>query len=94
MLIRIEGLPVDIPDQFKSQPETYKARAYLEFGQIATVREVLREQLWQDGARQYEDYEAWRQQIIVSYLKEQRREDARIAMLRCVPDFDSRALPW
>ncbi len=94
LLIRIEALPFDIPDQFKSQAATYKARAYLEQGQTLAAREVLRKQLWQPDAGENQDYETWRQQIIISYLKEQRTEDARIAMLRFDQDFDSRDLDW
>jgi hypothetical protein len=94
LLIRIESLPIDIPQQFKSQAATYKVRAYLEQGQTVVAREVLREQLWQHGAGENQDYETWRQLIIVSYLKEQRTEDARIAMLRFDQDFDSQDLDW
>jgi tetratricopeptide (TPR) repeat protein len=94
LLIRIEGLPIDIPEQFKSQAATYKARAYLEQGQTIAARQVLRELLWQHAAGENQDYEIWRQLIIISYLKDQRIEDARIAMLRFDQDFDSQNLDW
>ena len=47
LLVRIEGLPEDIPLQFKQQAATYQARAFLELGQTVTARKILREQLWQ-----------------------------------------------
>src|SRR5210317_10091 len=57
LLIRIEGLPADIPDQFKQQATTYKARAYLELGQTSSARQVLRERLWLDQSQESASYE-------------------------------------
>lgn len=94
LLVRIEGLPVDIPAQFRQQAATYQARAYLELGQNASVREVLREQLWQVKAAESVEYETWRRQVIESYLGDGRIEDARIAMLRLDQDFDSNDIDW
>jgi hypothetical protein len=94
LLVRIEGLPVDIPAQFRQQAATYEARAYLELGQNAAAREVLREQLWQLKAADAGDYETWRRQVIESYLGDNRIEDARIAMLRLDQDFDSSDIDW
>jgi len=94
LLVRIEGLPADLPDQFKQQAVTYKIRAYLEIGQTATARQLLREQLWQPTAGEISEYQTWRRQVIVSYLKDGRIEDARIAMLRFDQDFDSEDEAW
>ncbi|MGD8420896.1 MAG: hypothetical protein PVJ78_10695 [Gammaproteobacteria bacterium] len=94
LLVRIEGLPVDIPAQFRGQAATYEARAYLELGQDASAREVLREQLWQVKAAESAEYETWRRQIIESYLGDDRIEDARIAMLRLDQDFNSNDIDW
>lgn len=94
LLVRIEGLPVDIPKQFAQQAATYEARAYLELGQHRTAREVLRRQLWQVGAAASAEYQTWRQQIIESYLGDSRFEDARVAMLRFEQDFDTGGLDW
>ena len=94
LLVRIEGLPVDIPKQFAQQAATYEARAYLELGQNRTAREVLRRQLWQVGAVESAEYQTWRQQIIESYLSDRRFEDARVAMLRFEQDFDAGGLDW
>ena len=44
LLIRIESMPIDIPDQFRQQVATFKARAFLELGQRASARQVLRQQ--------------------------------------------------
>jgi tetratricopeptide (TPR) repeat protein len=94
LLIRIESLPEDIPDQFKQQAATYEARAYLELGQSVTARKVLREQLWQASVRDSSEYEAWRRMVIESYIEDGRVEDARVAMLRFDQDFDTTDLDW
>lgn len=94
LLVRIEGLPEDIPRQFKQQAATYQARAFLELGQTVTARQVLRQQLWQTTANESSDYETWRRQIIESYIEDERIDDARSAMLRFDQDFDSTDLEW
>lgn len=94
LLIRIEGLPDDIPQQFKQQAATYQARAFLELGQTVTARQILRQQLWQAVASEASNYETWRRQIIESYIEDGRIEDARVAMLRFDQDFDSTDLAW
>lgn len=94
LLVRIEGLPVDVPAQFRQQAASYEARAFLELGQNASAREVLREQLWRVKAADSAEYEIWRRQVVESYLGEGRIEDARIAMLRLDQDFDSSDIDW
>ena len=94
LLIRIEALPADIPEQFKQQVATFKARAFLELGQTASARRVLREQLWIDLARESGNDETWRRLVIESYIDDGRTEDARVAMLRFDQDFDSSDLGW
>jgi hypothetical protein len=94
LLVRIESLPADLPEQFNHQAATYKIRAYLEIGQTATARQLLREQLWQTTAGEASEYETWRRLVIDSYLKDGRIEDARIAMLRFNQDFDREDESW
>ena len=94
LLVRIEGLPDDIPQQFKQQAATYQAMAFLELGQTVTARRILRQQLWQPVAGEASGYETWRRQIIESYIEDGRVEDARVAMLRFDQDFDSTDLAW
>ncbi len=94
LLVRLEALPVDIPDQFKHQAITYKVKAYMELDQTSTARGILREQLWQDAADLIDEYQTWRRLVIVSYLRDERIEDARIAMLRFDQDFNSREESW
>ena len=94
LLVRIEGLPVDVPAQFRQQAATYKARAYLNLGQAAAAREVLRAQLWRVDAGDAAEYERWRQLVIETYLRDGRHEDARVAMLRFDQDFDNRDQDW
>lgn len=94
LLIRIESLPVDIPNQFKQQAATYQARAYLALGQTVTARQILRQQLWQTNAGETSEYLIWRRQIIESYIEDGRIEDARVAMLRFDQDFESNDLAW
>jgi len=94
LLIRIEGLPADIPDQFSQQATTYKARAFLELGQTSSAREVLRERLWLGLSQDSANDETWRRLIIESYIDDGRTEDARVAMLRFDQDFNSTDLSW
>lgn len=94
LLVRLEGLPEDIPQQFRWQAATYQAQAFLELGQYSAAREVLRGQLWQENAADAPEYETWRQLIIESYLGDAHTEDARIAMLRFDQDFDSKDADW
>ncbi len=94
LLIRVETLPVDIPEQFRQQAATFKARAFLELGQRASARQVLREQLWHERAGESTEYESWRRLVIESYIDDARTEDARVAMLRFDQDFDSTDLSW
>jgi hypothetical protein len=94
LLVRIESLPSDLPEQFRNQAVTYKIQAYLEIGQTDTARRLLREQLWLTSAGVAPEYEAWRRLIISSYLKDGRLEDARIAMLRFNQDFGTEDKSW
>jgi len=94
LLIRTEALPADIPEQFRQQAATFKARAFLELGQRRSARQVLRDQLWRDRARESTDYETWRRLVIESYIDDGRTEDARVAMLRFDQDFNSIDLHW
>ena len=94
LLIRIETLPADIPDQFKQQTVTFKARAFLELGQSSAARKVLRERLWLDLDQDSSNDEIWRRLIIESYINEGRSDDARVAMLRFDQDFSSTDLDW
>lgn len=94
LLVRVEALPLDIPAQFRQQAATYKARALLELGQTVSARKLLREQVWQNLARDSAEYENWRRLIIESYIDDARIEDARVAMLRFDQDFDSTDLDW
>ncbi len=94
LLVRVEALPRDIPAQFRQQAASYKAMAFLELGQTAAAREVLREQIWQTPEYDSAHYEKWRRLIIESYIDDGRIEDARVAMLRFDQDFDSSELDW
>ena len=94
LLVKIEALPVDIPEQFKHQAVTYKAKAYMALGQTPTARKILREQIWRTAADSIPEYQTWRRLIIISYLEDGRIEDARIAMLRFHQDFNSQDESW
>ena len=94
LLIRLESLPEDIPVLFKQQAATHEARAYLELGQSASARRVLRDQLWQGAVQDSPEYENWRRLIIESYIDDGRVDDARVAMLRFDQDFNSTDLEW
>ena len=66
----------------------------MELGQTTTTRKILRQQLWQDAVDLVDEYQTWRRLVIVSYLKDGRIEDARIAMLRFDQDFHSKDESW
>ena len=87
MLVRLERLPDDLPLQFKNQAATYRVKAYLELGQTATARQILRQYLWQSSADSGAEFQTWRRQVIISYIKDGRLNDAQVAMLRFAQDF-------
>jgi hypothetical protein len=94
LLIRIEGLPKDLPEPFRQQAATYQIRAYIALDQTATARKLLRRQLWRPDAAVSNEYQTWRRLIIETYLNEQRIDDARIAMLRYQQDFEQQDKEW
>ncbi len=94
LLIRIEGLPDDLPEQFRQQAATYQIRAYIALGQNQTARQLLREKLWEMDAGGSNEYKTWRQLVIETYLGDDRSDDARIAMLRQQQDFPENDKQW
>ncbi len=94
LLIRIEGLPNDLPEQFLQQAGTYQIKAYIALEQNRTARKLLREQLWKADAASSSEYKKWRQLVIETYLNEQRIDDARVSMLRFQQDFGLENRDW
>ena len=94
LLIRIEGLPNDLPEQFLQQAATYQIRAYLALGQNTTARNLLRKQLWSQDAASSSEYKNWRQLVIETYLNDHRIDDARVSMLRLQQDFGQEKKDW
>jgi hypothetical protein len=94
LLVRIESLPKDLPEQFLQQASSYQIRAYMELGQNNTARALLRERLWNVDAGSSSEYKTWRQLLIETYLNENRIDDARIAMLRFQQDFQQGDKDW
>jgi hypothetical protein len=94
LLVRIESLPKDLPEQFYQQASSYQIRAYIELGQNNTARALLREKLWNVDAGSSNEYKNWRQLLIETYLNENRIDDARIAMLRFQQDFQQGDKDW
>jgi hypothetical protein len=94
LLVRIESLPKDLPEQFQQQAASYQIRAYIELGQNNTARKLLRERLWNVDAGSSSEYKNWRQLLIETYLNENRIEDARVAMLRFQQDFQQGDKDW
>jgi len=94
LLVRIESLPEDLPEQFFDQASSYQIRAYIALGQYETARTLLRNKLWNVAAGSSSEYEEWRQLLIETYLKQQRIDDARIAMLRFQQDFSQADNNW
>lgn len=94
LLLRIENLPQEIPAQFRDQAISYKVQALLESGQVESARRILVETLWQESAAASAEFENWRRQVIRSYLKQSKRDEARIAMLRFEQDFENNDPEW
>jgi hypothetical protein len=94
LLVRIESLPKDLPEQFLQQASSYQIRAYIELGQYKTARALLRDRLWNVDAGSSSEYKNWRQLLIETYLNENRIDDARIAMLRFQQDFEQGDKDW
>ncbi len=94
LLIRIEGLPKDLPEPFRKQAATYQIRAYIALEQTATARKLLRQQLWKPDAAASREYQTWRRLVIETYLQDKRIDDARIAMLRYQQDFEQQDKAW
>ena len=94
LLVRIESLPEDLPEQFQQQVSSYQIRAYIELGQNRSARELLRERLWNVDAASSTEYKNWRQLLIETYLNENRIDDARVAMLRFQQDFKQGDKDW
>ena len=94
LLIRIEGLPSDLPEQFLQQAATYQIRAYIALGQNRTARKLLRKQLWALDAASSNEYKTWRQLVIETYLNDRLIDDARVSMLRLQQDFGQENKDW
>lgn len=94
LLIRIEGLPQDLPQPFRQQASSYQIKAYIALGQNAAARQLLREQLWNADAVSSNEYRKWRQLIIETYLNDRLIDDARITMLRLQQDFSEHDQDW
>jgi tetratricopeptide (TPR) repeat protein len=94
LLVRIEGLPRDLPVQFLQQASSYRIRSYIALGQNETARQLLREQLWKLDAGSSSEYLNWRQLVIQTYLNDNRIDDARVAMLRLQQDFNQDDSEW
>lgn len=94
LLIRIEAVPSDLPDPFKHQLASKQARAYLNLNQTKTARDIIRPFLWNPTALDSLEYENWRKIIVDSYIKDERFDDARIAMRRFSQDFGRQDNSW
>ena len=94
LLVRIEGLPKDLPEQFLQQASSYRIKSYIALGQNETARKLLREQLWKVNSSSSSEYHNWRQLVIQTYLNDNRINDARVAMLRLQQDFDQDDSEW
>ncbi|MBC8211050.1 MAG: hypothetical protein H8E21_08265 [Gammaproteobacteria bacterium] len=94
LLVRIEGLPLTLPEQFLQQAASYRIRAYIALGQNQTARQLLREQLWQANAASSSEYREWRKLVVETYLNEQKVDDARVSMLRLQQDFEQTDKDW
>jgi hypothetical protein len=94
LLLRIEGLPEDLPAPFLQQAASYRIRAYIALGQHGIARRLLREQLWRPEAGEADEYRNWRRLVVETYLGGGRNDDASIAMRRLQQDFPEADREW
>ncbi len=94
LLVRIEGLPKDLPQQFLDQAASYQIRAYIALNQNKTARKLLRNHLWTVDAASSNEYQNWRQLVIETYLNDHLINDARVSMLRFQQDFKLTSKDW
>lgn len=94
LLIRIESLPKDLPEDFRHTAVSKQVNAYLQLGQTTTARKILRKYLWDPQSAKSAEYENWRKYIVNSYIHDGRFDDARMAMQRFQQDFDSQDFDW
>ncbi|MEM7207381.1 MAG: hypothetical protein AAF434_06135 [Pseudomonadota bacterium] len=92
----LRDLPAELPESLQRWALSQRAWLLLESDRAPSARELLRELIWQYGARAQDTAEEslWRRMVIRSYMLEDRIDDAATAMHRYQQDFAGRQAQW
>lgn len=94
---RVEALPPGIDEHFLHFARTLGVESLLQLGDISAALAGVRTLIWQHGAHADPDQlEQWRRLVVRAYVRENRVEDARLALLRYRQDYgtDNREWRW
>ncbi|NOY62851.1 MAG: hypothetical protein GXP10_06845 [Gammaproteobacteria bacterium] len=85
---RYRQLPDDLPTDFSRWASTEYAVALIELGEVSAARDTLLRLIWSGSQGLDENlFSRWRALLIQSYLREDNREDAHIALRRFEQDY-------
>ena len=91
LIDRIPNLPADLPAEFSHWALTQQAKALLELDKGTSARNLLRQLIITAAGQSDNDmtewFRRWRHLIVLSYLAEQKVEDAHTAILRFQQDY-------
>ncbi|TCK18927.1 hypothetical protein DFR30_2215 [Thiogranum longum] len=92
---RIESLPDGIDERFLHFAKTLGVESQLQLGDIDAALAGTRDLIWQHGAHaEAEQLEQWRRIVVRAYVRENRVEDARLALLRYRQDYGTDNSEW
>jgi hypothetical protein len=92
---RVQALPSDIDERFLHFAKTLGVESQLQLGDIPAALASVRALIWQHGAHaEPEQLEQWRRLVVRAYVREDRVEDARLALLRYRQDYGTDNSEW
>lgn len=92
---RVENLPDDIDERFLHFARTLSVESQLQLGRISSALAAMRALIWQHGTHAEADQlEQWRRLVVRAYVRENRVEDARLALLRYRQDYGTDNSEW
>lgn len=86
---RVDNHPAGLPEEFRRWALGRRARALILDDHPVEARRTLRQLIWLEPDEARELLPQWRQLVMQSYLRENRVEDAYVAMLRYQQDYGS-----
>ncbi len=92
---RIEALPDGIDERFLHFARTLGVESQLQLGDVATALAGTRALIWRHGDHaESGELEQWRRIVVRAYVRENRVEDARLALLRYRQDYGTDNSEW